>query len=56
MENFVKRDNGAALAFDGEQIAKVSSSDNNAFGSLHSGSVARWQVLAILMLCQYDSS
>ncbi len=25
----IERDNGAALAFDGELIAKVSSSDNN---------------------------
>jgi len=33
MEKFeIERDNGAALAFDGELIAKVSSSDNNAPG------------------------
>ena len=47
MEEFtIERDNGAALAFTGELIAKVSSSDNNASGSSYSGQTGRWQVLA----------
>ena len=48
MEKFeIERDNGAALAFNGELIAKVSSSDNNASGSSYSGQTGRWQVLAL---------
>lgn len=43
----IERDNSAALAFDGELIAKVSSSNNNASGSSYSGSTVRWQVLAL---------
>ncbi len=48
MEEFeIERDNGAALLFNGECLAKVSSSDNNAYGSLYSGQIGRWQVLAL---------
>jgi hypothetical protein len=48
MEKFeIERDNGAALAFNGELLAKVSSSDNNASGSSYSGQTGRWQVLAL---------
>lgn len=48
MEKFeIERDNGAALSFSGELIAKVSSNPNIAYGSSYSGEVGRWQVLAL---------
>lgn len=48
MQEFqIDRDNGASLSFNGELLAKVSSSDNNASGSSYSGQTGRWQVLAL---------
>lgn len=48
MESFeIVKDNGPALAFDGELLAKVSSNPNVAYGSSYSGEVGRWQVLAL---------
>ena len=48
MEKFeIARDNGPALAFDGERIAKVSSNPNIAYGSSYSGETGRWQVLSL---------
>jgi len=48
MDKFeIARNNGAALAFDGELLAQVSSSDNNASCSSYSGQTGRWQVLAL---------
>ncbi|MDP3279946.1 MAG: hypothetical protein U1D41_05730 [Nitrosomonas sp.] len=48
MEQFeIVKDNGPALAFDGELLAKVSSNPNVAYGSSYSGETGRWQVLAL---------
>ena len=48
MQEFqIDRDNGASLIFNGELLAKVSSSDNNASGSSYSGETGRSQVLSL---------
>lgn len=48
MQEFeIARDNGAALAFNGELIAIVESNPNIAYGSSYSGQTGRWQVLVL---------